>query len=242
MKTGILRGTSAALATLALVLCFSSHALAAAHDTFEALSPSPTANTIHDAWSPDGSNWYLAGDGGTILYFDGSTFTAMDTPTNCALFAIHGTSASNIWAVGGCQYGYDTDDANRSVILHYNGASWSSQTPPDFIGYYYTLTDVWAASTTSAYVTAASNTYVGKYASGNWSYVDTGEVLYMGLNSVYGFGASDVYVAGDCGQILHWDGADWTLQRQEGACVGISVDLLYDVWGPDSASLFAAGN
>lgn len=225
------------------VLLFSSVcAYAAAHDTFTAISPSPSVNTIHDSWSPDGNNWYLAGDGGTILQFDGSTFTAMDTPTDCALFAIHGTSASNIWAVGGCQYGYDQDDARTSVILHYDGTGWSSQTPPDFLGYYYTMTDVWAANTTTAYATAASSTYMAKYASGSWSFQDTGLTLYMGLNAVYGFGTADVYAAGDCGQIIHYDGSSWSLQRQEGECDGFSTDLLYDVWGPGSSALFAAGN
>jgi len=231
------------------VLCLSilaAHALPA-DASLDFITPRPTGNTINDVWSPDGQSAFLVGDGGTILQYQGGRFTAMNTPTVCPLYAVHGTSASNVWAVGGCRYNdlYENTQQQRSVILHYDGQNWSSETPPDFAGTYYVLNGVYAASASTVYATFHGGSYLMRRSGGSWDFYDTGLV---GLGSadfytVYGFGTADVFAAGMCGNVIHGDGVTWSLKQWEDGCDGsFSSNLLYDIWGPDADSVFVGGN
>ncbi len=209
------------------------------------LSPLPTGNTINDAWSPDGQNFFFAGDGGTILQYSGSTFTVMPTPTNYSLQGIHGTSMTDVWAVGGDPY-IDPSDSARSVILHYDGSTWLNQSPPkNIVDQYNDFDDVWCDGSGTVWAVSHKMTMIAQSVNGgSWSYINTGLILSnYGFYSIYGFSASDIYAAGGCGQIIHYNGATWTLERQTAdGCPFSSMDLLYDVWGPDSLSVFATGN
>ncbi|MDZ7832981.1 MAG: hypothetical protein U5L07_14635 [Desulfobacterales bacterium] len=208
------------------------------------LNPLPVGNTINDAWSPDGDNFYFAGDGGTIIFFDGSDFTIMPTPTDHALYGIHGTSINDIWAVGGNYYS-EVQAAGRSVILHYDGSEWTAQTPPaDTWDQYFVFSDVWCDGGGTIWAVTRSTTAIARTVGGAWEYVDTGVYSDYGFHAVYGFSATDFYAAGECGHILHYDNGDWSLEREEedGGCDFSSNDLLYDVWGPDADNVFVTGN
>ena len=228
---------------IALILCYSDSSYSANVDNLGFLSPIPTGNTINDAWSPDGQNFFFAGDGGTIIFYDGSDFTVMPTPTNHALFGIHGTSMTDIWAVGGDNYGHSATESGRSLILHYDGSNWTSQSPqPDFGDQYYSFTDVWCDGTGVVWAVSDYATRVARFSSGSWSYIDTGLSLSnYGFYAIYGFSPTDIYAVGGCGQIIHYTGT-WTKEREEGECLYNSFDLLYDVWGTDASNVFATGN
>lgn len=49
----------------------------------------------------EGGPIYMGGDGGVILRYDGSDFTVMETPGTPTVFGIWGSSANDLWAVGG---------------------------------------------------------------------------------------------------------------------------------------------
>ena len=213
-------------------------------DNLGFLSPIPTGNTINDAWTPDGENFFFAGDGGTIIFYDGSNFTVMPTPTNHALFGIHGTSMTDIWAVGGDNYDYTATEQGRSMILHYDGSSWTAQSPPsDGWGQYHAFSDVWCDGSGVVWAVAEYTTLIAKFNGDSWSYIDTGISLSnFGFHAIYGFSPTDIYAAGGCGQIIHNSGGTWVKERQEGDCSTMSFDLLYDIWGPDADNVFATGN
>lgn len=62
------------------------------------------------------------GEGGTVLRYDGSTFTRMTTPSTSAtqlVFGIWGASASDVWAVGGVTGG------GTGFVWHFDGSAWS---------------------------------------------------------------------------------------------------------------------
>ncbi len=220
------------------------HASAATGAAVDFLTPKPTGNTINDGWSPDGTNFYFAGDGGTILHYDGESFEVMDTPTESALYGIHGTSASDIWAVGGEYYGFAATEQGRSVILHYDGTQWSRQTPPaDSFGQYHIFTDVWCDGAGAVWAVADLTTLIARSTGGAWAFTDTGLTLSsFGFHAIYGFSPTDVYAAGGCGQIVHYTGT-WQLERMtDGGCSSGTTDILYDVWGPEASNVFATGN
>ena len=60
---------------------------------------------------------FTVGDGGTILHYDGNTWTTMATPSVVhELFDIWGSSDSDVYAVG----------SFSGVIFRYDGSTWST--------------------------------------------------------------------------------------------------------------------
>ena len=68
----------------------------------------PTSNALADVWGRDATNQWAVGDLGTILAFNGTTWTAQPSPTQNALNAMWGSSPSEMWIVG-----------NAATILRY---------------------------------------------------------------------------------------------------------------------------
>jgi photosystem II stability/assembly factor-like uncharacterized protein len=67
-----------------------------------------TTQTLRGMWESGDSNVFAVGDNGTILQYDGTTWTVVNTKTTTNLRAVWGTSPTNIYAVG-----------DKGTILHY---------------------------------------------------------------------------------------------------------------------------
>ena len=230
-----------------IVCCLVNFCLIAASraaESVNSLLPFPTANSLFDCWSPDdGNTFYFVGDSGTILKYDGANFEFMDSPTNAPLFCIHGTSETDIWAAGGDDY--STNNLEKAVYLHYDGSSWTSVPapvyggtdtyPPDAI-HAIAPDDVWAADN-------RHSTYLFHWDGNSWSVDINGLDLGPGFDAVHAFAADDVYAVGWYGQIIHYNGNEWSIQKQEhGSPFNFSSNFLDDVWGPDADNVFACGN
>lgn len=74
--------------------------------------------------TPIDGSFYMAGENGLILQFDLTTrqFTRHATPASHTIFGIWGTSADNLWAVGGDR---NSGDDDNGFIWHYDGTAWS---------------------------------------------------------------------------------------------------------------------
>ena len=55
------------------------------------------------------------------------------------------------------------------------------------------------------------------------------------LNGIWGTDANNIWVVGDSGTLLKWNGAAWTAQTSG------TVSKLYDVWGSDANNFWAVG-
>jgi hypothetical protein len=218
-------------------------------DPWTLLTATPTGNDIFDAYSPDGGvTSYMVGDGGLILKKTGSTYTPMASGTLAPLKGIHGRSATDIWAVGGSACTSNTDPS-RSVLLHFDGTSWTPTTPPQFSDFSgYTLRDVWTSPTGGAYAVSdmASAPVKWNAAASKWEFenvtIPGGKHGNYRLNAVYGFSDNDVYAVGTHGTILHRDATGWTLVAQYEADYWLSTNLLQTVWGYSSDAVFVGGN
>ncbi len=75
---------------------------------------------VTKVWGLDSSNVFFIGLTGTIIHYNGNTFTKMESGTNIYLTHIYGLDENHIWVVG--------DDrglhGGHSVLLFFNGASW----------------------------------------------------------------------------------------------------------------------
>jgi hypothetical protein len=63
-------------------------------------NPLPQGNILNGFWGFGGSSGFAVGDRGTILKWDGASFTPQVSGTSRALYAVWGTDANNAWAVG----------------------------------------------------------------------------------------------------------------------------------------------
>lgn len=125
---------------------------------------------------------------GTILHYDGSSWTTQPSGTTTLLIAVWGASASDIYAAG-----------HEGVMLHSTGnGTW---TPQDS-GTTQHLFAVWGASATELYASGMGNSVLRSTGDGTWTSEPTGAATTI-LQGDFGTGAGDLYAVGDAGLILH---------------------------------------
>jgi hypothetical protein len=128
-----------------------------------------------DLWwisvDPIDGAYYMAGENGLVLRYDLETqqFSRLVTPGNALLFGIWGTSASNIYAVGGT----DDEDAG-GVLWRFDGISWTvidlSSVLPDGVP---TLYKVWGRTANEVYVVGRRGLIL-RFDGTDWSRMTTG--------------------------------------------------------------------
>lgn len=160
---------------------------------------------IHSAWGTSSSDMFFVGDSGTILHFDGTNWTKMNSGTTRQLNSICGTSDNNIYAVG-----YNTS-TGQSEVLHYNGSSWSEDVlATSGTAQNWGIGSVWACDSASHTFAAASGTSVFRRTdNGTWrndSIIALSTQIGM---DVTGQSSNDIFAVGSFGLVLHWNGASW---------------------------------
>ena len=147
---------------------------------------------------------------------------------------IWGSSASDIYTVGGYQQKY-----YYPLIEHYNG-KWSSISSTAISDY---ISGIWGHSATDIYLTSysvsiTSGIWTGNiihYDGTNWASILSGQEL-LPLD-VWGSGATDIFVTLDSGFMMHHDGAKlWTQ---------VPTPAHYDlnrIWGSNATTVFVVGD
>jgi hypothetical protein len=90
---------------------------------------------VHKILGLSKNNILFIGNKGTIVHYDGNSFTKMESGTSIDLTHIYGLDKNNIWVVGD-DHGLD---GGQSVLLFYNGTNWNvkyhryyeDNTPPE---------------------------------------------------------------------------------------------------------------
>jgi photosystem II stability/assembly factor-like uncharacterized protein len=179
------------------------------------VSPSPVASQV------DGSAMYgfaandiwAVSDGGLILHYDGTSWTTQNVGT-FDLNAIWGGAPNDIWITG-----------DGGTLLHYDGTSWTKVPTNTQLS----LGWVWGSSTDDVWIVGDQGTvmhYSGPDSGTGWVPVDVpvptqftdGGVGPVGdgdspidLGAVWTDAPNDVWIVGDAGVILHFDGMSWTV-------------------------------
>ena len=118
----------------------------------------------------------------------GPTWTTVARGSLDYLDGIWGSSASDVWAVGGA--------SNYGVILHYTGTSWTTSWSSVPLGTSWFVGAVWGTSPSDVWAVGATASGGGSvhYDGTAWTVVPTGttETLY----GVWGTSTSDVWAVG----------------------------------------------
>jgi hypothetical protein len=150
-------------------------------------------------------------------------------PQGNPLYAIHGSSAADVWAVG--------DDG---TIVHFDGMKWAARPS----GVRTELNGVWAASASDAWA-VGDDSVVLHWDGAAWSPAVGVPAAGFVWRAVWGAAANDVWIVGgdlsvslpdgNGGAMLHWDGHTWTPHtgpEDLGAVWGAATG---DVWGLGTA-------
>jgi hypothetical protein len=109
---------------------------------------SGTTESLNAVWGSSSSDVFVVGYGGTILHYDGETWSPMSSGTTTGLNDLWGSSGSEVFAAGG-----DWWDAG-GTILHYDGETWS----PMNSGAGHPLGGVWGSSDNDVFAVGAGGT------------------------------------------------------------------------------------
>jgi len=141
------------------------------------------------------------------------------------LYASWGTSATDLFAVGGDSWCWDICFGS-GIILHYQGTSWETMPVPDGTE---SLLAVWGTSAHDVFAVGDAGTIL-HYDGADWIKM----LQASSLGAVWGSSAEDVFAAGE--GILHYDGQTWsTVSVPEGS------PFLSSIWGSSSTDVFAVG-
>jgi hypothetical protein len=172
------------------------------------MNPGGSPHALNDVWgsSPSApaqasSDVFAVGDFGTILHYNGTTWSPMSSGTSDQLVGVWGTgdvsggTATDVFAV-----------SNNGTILHYGGSVWSTM-PGNANGFLY---DVWGSSSHDVFAASGHGTIL-HYDGAAWSPMNSGAS--SNLLAVWGASGSDVFAVGGNGTILHYDPARDTAQQ-----------------------------
>ena len=114
-------------------------------------------------------------------------------------------------------------------VLRYDGTDWKPWESP-LPGTAVDAQAVWASSETV--LVAANDGQVYLRSAGQW-HLQTG-LPQANYQAAWGFAADDLWIGNDAGQLLHYDGANWTVvAKVETPCPGIR-----SLWGSDGVLFF----
>src|SRR4030042_4058586 len=86
-------------------------------------NPYPQGNNLYKIWVNSATDIFAVGDSGTIIHFDGVSWSVMLSNSTVRLEDVWGTSYIDVFAAG-------------TAVLHFDGLSWSeSLKPAPFVGF-----------------------------------------------------------------------------------------------------------
>ena len=143
----------------------------------------------------------------------------MPSGTGANLYAVWGSSAHDVFAVG-------------AKMLHYDGNGWTEMLNREF-------SDVWGSGPNDVFAVGGGGT-VFHYDGDVWLPMASGTDA--GLRGIWGSSSSDVFAVGDGEIILHYDGNSWeAMTMQTPAHVSDSSNLVA-VWGSSASDVYAVGH
>jgi len=170
--------------------------------------PTPDAHAFWWIHGVSDNEMYLAGEGGEVHAFDGTTLTRIDAgaPADAILYGVWGASGSDLWAVGGSFL----TGGPRQVIVRGSGAAWQAVPSPPDVDPDVTYFKVWGASASDVWIVGDQGVVLRSVDGGALVRADApGAERYT---TVHGCAANDVYAVGGggSGAAIHYDGTAWS--------------------------------
>jgi hypothetical protein len=197
------------------------------------LTPPPICSVDHWCWAnplPQGNGMvqtfgfaandvWAVGEAGTILHFDGNSWSSFGGVTPADLWTVWGLAPNDVWAGG------------QGVILHFDGKSWQvviNQSPAQD-----TFVSLWGPAPNDIYIAAGTSNVLGHWDGTSWTLSNLGDTN-EAFTGVGGSGAGDIWAVGN--QLWHSDGTGFVPAATQPVNSGPPPNYLYAV-GPGDAWL-----
>jgi len=161
------------------------------------LSKGDTVYPLRSVWGSSPDDVWAVGAQGTIVHWDGSEWEKIQSPTSMYLIDIYGTSSRNIYAVGATL-------TNEYELLHFDGNNWkliSNQIPISAMMF----RSIWIDKSGSGFIVGSRGLH---YNGSTWSLIPDNR--FVRLQRVRGSGMNNVFAGGQYGNLLHYNGIEWT--------------------------------
>jgi len=201
-------------------------------DEWESVSI-PTRMPIWSIWGTRPNEIYAVGGNGTILFYDGAQWTLMDSGTRQWLYDVWGTDQQTVFAVGAgvilkyenstwthmmigddrktffSIYGNNDHDiyaaGDFGKIYHYNGIGWT-EIKSGVSG------QIWGIFSSGVHIFAAGSianeqSTVYHFDGIQWHHQELS--IKAHLWDIWGSSENDIYLVGDSGNIIQYDGQNW---------------------------------
>ncbi len=175
---------------------------------------SGTSKYLSGVWGSSENDVFAVGGDGTIFHYDGSNWAEMTSVTS-SLWDIWGTSATNVFAVGG-------------AIHHYDGREWTEMTGNGALS-------IWGSSGSNVFAVGSEET-IHHYDGNEWAEMTSGTSTSADIYGIWGSSENDVFAVGGFRTILHYDGSNWT--KMTG---GNADGIFEDIWGSSENNVFVVG-
>ena len=185
----------------------------------------PKQVTFSAVWGSSPTDVWVAGEAGSLLHWNGSTWSAVASGTTSALRALSGTSAKNVWAAG-----------LEGTLLHFDGTAWSAAqktgapwspaSGPNERPIYALLAlpnQLWAGG-------SGSRSFDGS----TWTEPHHGS--HLPTMALWGADSSNLWEVGLQGMVNRWDGHHW---QRAGGEVGPNF---FGIWGSAANDVWVVGS
>lgn len=185
-------------------------------------------------WGSGVDNRYAVGgdlDRGVVRHYDGRRWREVTVPQNGLLTWVYGFSPTSIFVVGAA-----------GIILHYDGASWTQMPSPTTD----TLWGVWGATEAELWAVGGSGRadatpVVLRYrpGEGGWKAIAMPALARANVGAffkVWGSAADNVYIVGQRGAVVRWDGRVWTELTLD------TDEDLISIWGSSADNIVTVGS
>lgn len=194
--------------------------------------PADQFGWLLNVWGPAPDDLYAVGgapDQGGVMHFDGETWSRLELGVNVPLLNwAHGFGPDDITIVG-----------RGGAVIHWDGEAWTIQETPTEED----LWGVWGASPDDLWAVGGGGRQAGQetilhYDGAAWTEYPVPDLVranVFAFYKVWGTSADNIYIVGQQGVILHWNGDAWIEEFP-----GVSDDLI-SLWGTGPDRIVAVG-
>lgn len=159
---------------------------------------------LAEVWASATDDVFAVGGNGTILHYDGNSWSQMESGTKYHLRDVWGFTSDDVYACGG-----NIDNAvykDKPILLHYDGISWESvlDTTKEENDY---IESNWGTASNNLYFSSVSGFYQGSASIGWTSSVIPDD--HTAIRKIRGSSEYNIFIAGHFGLLLHYNGNSW---------------------------------
>ena len=200
--------------------------------TAATLSKGQLTTPIRSVWGSSGDNAWAVGDSGLILRRKASGWEQEPSNTTVRLNRVFGFAGGRVWAIG------NSAAAGTSTFLERVGSTWTPIALTATTGAGADLDDMWGRDEHSTWLVGGGgfgSALILKYDAGTLTKQTIPAQVTQHLRGIWGVSPSYIWVVGDGGVALRFDGTAWTQVP-----TGTTQDLR-SVWARSESEAWAVG-